>query len=210
MPAAPRQALPASAVHASRTAERNGCGIEGAGEGATRFEVWPHRALDASQSRLVVMLVAAVMLPIAALPAVFGLWPVSVIVIGSFLAFTAFFLHNGKPQALAEMVEISADRVVVTHCAAGGASETFDPYWARVDLRSDHYVENRLTLRQSGKAVEIGRCLAPEERATLADALTTALAVHRSGAAVVGGACRFGEASAGTRAVSGSSVGVNR
>lgn len=147
-------------------------------DGATHFELWPHRATGPAGLRLVVGSTGAVMLTIAAVPAFYGLWPVSLIVVAAYVFFVTAFLHNRRAGCYGEIIDITPHAIVVqAQCRRGGpiSRTSFDPHWVRVCLATDYYVENRLTLRQSGRAMEIGRFLAPEERVALARALDDSL-----------------------------------
>lgn len=150
--------------------------------GLAHFVVWPHRALGREGLHKTVTFVAVAMLPVGLVPAIHGLWPVTVMVVLSFAVFAIAFLRNGRPCETAELIDVLPGRLLVRARGRQGDQRllaTFDPYWARVEVKSDHYVENRLLLRQSGRSLEVGRCLSPEERIALARALKDTLARAR-------------------------------
>lgn len=172
-----------------RTEETPGRGDDlAAGAPVARFEIWPHRSLDARGTRLV-LAIAALVVAVAfarnphpsALPLIVG--PLLAV---AALAF-AFRCNNRAAARSGETVEIGPDVVRVTRRTGKGRQPPveFSTGWVRIALAQDRNVVNRITLRQSDRSASIGEFLSPEERAALAQELQAALtaARHRMSAA---------------------------
>jgi len=153
-----------------------------AGPPVARFEIWPHRSLDARGTRLVLAIATLVVVAAFArnpnphaLPLIIG----PLLAVGA-LAF-AFRCNNRAAARSGETVEIWPDVVrVIRRTAKGRQSPVeFATGWVRVALAQDRDVANRIVLRQSGRTYSVGECLSPDERATLAKALQEALAKAR-------------------------------
>ena len=145
------------------------------GEPVVRFVIWPHRALGPRRTVQVAAMIGVLMLAIAAVPLSFGLWPVAIVVTLSYLAFAAAFCAHALAPKGGQTIEITASGLRVLDHRDRAGSRAFDPYWTRVELGTDYYVENRLRLCQSGRSIEVGRCLSPQERADLANAIRSSL-----------------------------------
>lgn len=152
------------------------------GDAVARFEIWPHRSLDARATRIVVILaVALVVVAFIRSPSPYVL----PLIIGPLLAVAAlafaFRCNNRSAARTGELVEIGRDVVRITRRSGGGvkAPVEFATGWVRLSITQDRDVANRITLRQSGRSCSIGECLSPDERADLARALENALAEAR-------------------------------
>ncbi|MDD9990519.1 MAG: DUF2244 domain-containing protein [Rhodospirillales bacterium] len=106
-----------------------------------------------------------------------GAWPV----LGFFgldiaLLYIAFRLSY-RSGRLRETIRVSADEVVVRRIAPNGRTMEwrFNPYWLRVALDDPVEHHSQITLTTHGRSLVIGPFLAPEERATLVQALRDAL-----------------------------------
>ena len=87
--------------------------------------------------------------------------------------------HSADQARLREELTLSRNRLHLTRHQPRGQTLTWEanPYWVRLTLRDKGGpVENYLTLSGSGREVELGAFLSPEERAQLHDDLSRALA----------------------------------
>lgn len=110
-----------------------------------------------------------------------GAWPV----LGFFgldvlLIYFAFKLNYYAGRAY-ETVSITGNTLTVTKVMASGRTRqfTFNPYWARVDLRSQPGRASVLRLTSHGRSLIVGAFLSEDERVEFASALREALASHK-------------------------------
>ena len=106
-----------------------------------------------------------------------GAWPVA----GFFgldlaLLYLAFRVSYKRAKAR-EILEFRPDEVTLTRRSPQGVTYTdrFQPYWLRAVLEEAPAQGKILTLRSHGRAVEIGRFLAPGEKESLAEKLNEEL-----------------------------------
>ena len=150
------------------------------------FAIWPHRSLDRRGTLVLlgfVALAGTVMFLRSPARAVLPL------ALGPLLAVGALGLAlwcNNRAARKGEMIEIGPDVVKVTRIGAAGpvGSMQFATGWVRIAVSNDRRVASRLTLTESGRACSVGECLSPEERKSLAVALTRSLAAARRAGAV--------------------------
>lgn len=112
-----------------------------------------------------------------------GAWPV----FGFFgldvaLIWLAFHL-NYRSGRRYETIEIFERELVVTHVEPSGRTwrRTFNPYWARVAVKTWPNGSTDLRLASHGELLSFGRFLTDDERRDFADALDLALAKARAG-----------------------------
>ena len=100
--------------------------------------------------------------------------PLFALLHAGFIAFALRLAWRGGDRC--EVVAVTRDRIEVRR--GDGAASLFraHPYWVRIRLEASQG-EPRLTLRASGRVVEIGSFLAPTERSRLADTLRELLVV---------------------------------
>ena len=143
-----------------------------------RLTLWPHQSLTPRGFTWFIGLTAAMLsFPILA-------------VLGSPVAWVlmAFFLialggiwqaikTNQFQRSIHEALTLEPAAVRLAHVPAKGPPLEWEanPHWVTVHLREDGPVEKYLTLRGSGREVEIGRFLTPEEREALYGELSVAL-----------------------------------
>lgn len=145
------------------------------------FELWPHRSLSRSGVMLVIGAIAAGQILVIARTATPAIWPLLIPALGTVAILIAAFTANNRAAMVRETIEISGGRLKITRSARGKEPVTveFDPGWARLQLASDYYVEDRLTVSQSGRSMSLGEFLTPEERRALRDALAEALSAQK-------------------------------
>lgn len=147
-----------------------------------RYVLWPHRSLTA-RSAFVLMTILAVGLaaPVVVISGV-GAWPLVITAVATFAGVIFALRRNNKAAEFHEVIEVSPQVVQIDRI--GPASDhrhiEFSPHWVQVVVETDHYLENRLTLRESGRRYSVGEFLAPEERQSLAEMLSEGLRSLRS------------------------------
>ena len=110
-----------------------------------------------------------------------GAWPVfGFLGLDALLIYFAFRL-NYRDGRLRETVEIIDGEMRITRTHPSGREEewTFEPSWARVDLRGDVETGNALSVVSHGRHLELARFLSHSERAEFADVLSDALARYK-------------------------------
>jgi len=143
------------------------------------MELWPHNALPARGMAAFVLstftLILIPALPLLGSPVLWGLLP--------FLMATVWAIYfalqsNWKQRQIREELTLNADLASLTRIDPKGAVQSWDcnRYWTQVTKYDDegpipHYV----TLKGSGREVEIGAFLSEEERISLYDDLQRAL-----------------------------------
>ncbi len=145
-------------------------------------ELRPNRSLSPRGFRILMLAVCIVSLVVGLGFFIQGAWPVlgflGLDVAAIYLAFRISYRAGG----LRETVKLSKDELSIhrIHPGGGRRSWSFQPYWARVRLVVDEVEDvgshGAVVVASHGRAVHLGTFLAPEERRSFADALTSALA----------------------------------
>jgi uncharacterized membrane protein len=115
-----------------------------------------------------------------------GAWPVPGFVGLDVLAVFLAFRLNYRSGRAAEEITVSRARLTVRQISARGAARVSDlnPYWARLVVhRQPPFGITGMAITSHGHTLPIGGFLGPDERETLATALSAALAEARAGAA---------------------------
>ena len=102
---------------------------------------------------------------------VFGFFGLDIVLL--YLAFRLSY-RSGR---LRETIRVTADEVVVRRILPNGRETEwrFNPYWLRVALDDPVEHESQITFTSHGRSLIVGCFLAPEERASLVNALRAAL-----------------------------------
>ena len=137
----------------------------------------PNRSLGRSGFLAVMACVVVVSVGLGTYFLLQGAWPV----FGFFgldiaLLYLAFRLSY-RSGRLRETIRVTADEVVVRRIAPNGRTTEwrFNPYWLRIALDDPVEHHSQIILTSHGRSIVIGPFLAPEERASLAQALRDAL-----------------------------------
>ncbi len=147
-----------------------------------RIVIWPNRSLGHRGRRIVLGVAAAGLFGLAAWvaapAALFVLVPATL----AFASLWAAFRLNTRRGLRCEIIDIGADsiQIMTSYLGQHQLIDRFNPHWVQIELGDHERIENRLILRQSGRAVSIGECLSPPERKELAEALRTRIAQARS------------------------------
>lgn len=144
----------------------------------------PNRPLGPRALAAVLCLVGGINFAAGAVFAVHGAWPV-VPFLGLDVGLLAWAFHASRRAArVRERVTLTRDRLVIARVLpeGGETAHTLNPYWVRVEVEAPRRGAGALALWSHGKALRIGRFLAPGDRQSLAQALAAALAGLRSAA----------------------------
>ncbi len=152
----------------------------GGGPPAAELHLWPHRSL-ANRGFVLFFalsagLVAVPLLAVLGTPALWGLLPFVVIV---FAAIWYALRRSTRDGRILEELRIWSDAMELVRREPGGGIREWqaNPYWVRLRLHgADGPVEDYLVLEGSGRDVELGAFLTPQERRALHDDLRRMLA----------------------------------
>ncbi|WP_233252452.1 DUF2244 domain-containing protein [Maritimibacter sp. 55A14] len=123
------------------------------------------------------------MIPLIPLLGTMALWAMLPFLLGAIALLWYFIRRNTADGALTERLVLSDRLIRVTrHNPRGPAQEwQANPYWTSLTLHATGGpVENYITLKGSGREIELGAFLSPEERAALHAELEEALARARA------------------------------
>ncbi|WP_170317691.1 DUF2244 domain-containing protein [Paroceanicella profunda] len=141
--------------------------------------LWPHRSLSQRGFRLLILLTSLVyLIPLAAFVGTSALW-VMLPFAGLHVALLwAFMRRNYRDARITEELKLWPDLLTVERRDPGGQVRHWhaNPYWVRIDIAPEGRLENYLTLSGSGRRIELGAFLSAEERKSLHDELTRAIA----------------------------------
>ena len=162
--------------------DASGAWSDGPGAGAEvtdRIVVWPQRSLSRNGRLMLLGVVAGAFTCFAGWALLVGAWPITLYTAIALAGFAFALSSNTRAARKAEIIELCPNLVRVRDVAPGRAETVraeFDPYWLRVIDCPDPVAENRLLLRQSGRAVAIGQFLTADERRELARELRARIA----------------------------------
>ena len=144
-----------------------------------RVTLWPHRSLSRKGFRGVMALTAGgLALPLIALAPTglsFALAPYCIAALALLWLTLKLSYRTGR---LTEELRLWHDAIAVERREPWGRIRRWaaNPYWVDVDLADTKEIERYLTLRGSGRRIELGAFLTPEERVELAEELRTRIA----------------------------------
>lgn len=144
-----------------------------------RVTLWPHRSLDPRAFRwLMLGLTVAFCVPLFAFVGTRGLWVVGLFILADLALTYWLFQLTYRAGRVRETLELWPSKIRVARREPNGAEKVWEanPYWVRVTLRPTRRVEDYLILSASGRDIELGAFLTPEERRTLAEELRRQLA----------------------------------
>lgn len=147
---------------------------------SAELQLWPNRSLPRGGFVLIIAATAALFLvPLLALlgsPELWGVLPFAVLTGGGlWFAFRSSY-RSGK---LIERLRLWPDRIEINRREPNGHQRDWvaNPHWVRLSLHPEGGpVEQYLTLTGSGREVELGAFLSPEERQALKDQIERAIA----------------------------------
>ncbi|MFC7703948.1 DUF2244 domain-containing protein [Plastorhodobacter daqingensis] len=149
------------------------------GAPAYQLHLWPHRSLPPRGFVAFIGITAGLfLLPLIALlgtPVLWGILPFLLLVLSALWMSLRRSYRDGQ---LIEVLSVWPDRIELVRHNPGGRRQEWsaNPHWTSLHLsEGDGPVPKYLTLRGSGREVELGAFLSPEERAALHDDLQRAL-----------------------------------
>ena len=139
------------------------------------LRLWPNRSLPLSGFAGIMGFTGAMFLiplaPVIGTPVFWGLLP---FLLAAMTALYLFLQRNYRDGELLEELTIWSDRIaLVRHNPRTPRQEwETNPYWLRLAIHGDKGpVKNYITMSGSGREVELGAFLSPEERETVYDDL---------------------------------------
>ncbi|MBN9444097.1 DUF2244 domain-containing protein [Bosea sp. (in: a-proteobacteria)] len=146
--------------------------------------ITPHRSLGQQGFRIVMTLVCLASV-VSSIPfVVLGAWPVAgffgIDVLALFIAFHVNFRH----ARAFERIVVTPLEILLRKVSHHGREKVWrsNPAWTRLERQTDEdYGLLGLILVSRGRSVAVAAALSPQERASFADALGTALASARRG-----------------------------
>ena len=144
-----------------------------------RVVLRPNRSLPRKGLAWLLLLVWGLLLvPVIPLVGTVALWVMLPFLLGALWALWYSIERNYRDGELYEELTLWSGLVRVEHHAPGqdGLEWEANPYWVRLKLyESSARLENYVTLKGSGREIELGAFLSPEERKELHERLSGAL-----------------------------------
>ncbi|MBW7922324.1 MAG: DUF2244 domain-containing protein [Rubellimicrobium sp.] len=139
---------------------------------AAHLMLWPHQSLGPQGFVTFFAVTASLLaLPVLALVGSAALWGILPFVVAAFWGTWAAVRLNGRRAArLHEDLTLAPERLTLAHVPARGPAQTWEanPHWVRLTLHEKGGpVPDYLTLRASGREVELGAFLSEDERRAL-------------------------------------------
>ncbi len=142
------------------------------------LKIWPHRSLSPAGFRwLMIATTLGVAIPLFALFGTSAFWVVGAFILADLLLLYGLMKLSYRDAKVLETVELWPDRLRITRTEPSGELKVFEanPHWVRVELHSTRAVEGYLVVSASGRDVELGAFLTPQERRELAATLRQGL-----------------------------------
>ena len=137
----------------------------------THLTLWPHRSLPASGFVAFIGVTAALLaFPLLTQLGTPALWMLLPFLLAAIAAIWFALMKSSRDREMLEELTLTADIMTLTHRKGRSAPQTWEgnPYWARpVIYPTGGPVPNYLTLKGSGREVEMGRFLTEDERLAL-------------------------------------------
>ena len=152
--------------------------------GTTQLRVWPHRSLP--RRGFVWFIAVTALLAVLPLLAVLGsaiLWALLPFMLGAIAAIWWAIERSYRSGTSFEHLTLTPDRISLIRHDPGRADREWhaNPYWIRATIRPGP-VESYLVLQgdhESGREIELGAFLTPEERESLSAEINRALGAIR-------------------------------
>ena len=149
----------------------------------TRLTLWPHRSLPARGFALFIGVTAALLaVPLVSQLGSSTLWVLLPFLLAALAAIWFALRKNHRDREILEQLTLSPDTLTLTHRQGRAAPLEWagNPYWTRpVIYPTGGKVPQYLTLKGSGREVELGAFLTEDERLALKAQLDLALAALR-------------------------------
>lgn len=141
------------------------------------LKLYPQRSLKPEHfSKLLLILIAICTLASIRF-VIAGAWPVVLFLGLDVLALWFAFFLSYRRGRIFETVQLSDTDLIIGKSDASGrfSSMRFEPYWAKVSIRTVGGDANILTISHHDKCVELGSFLVPHERREVANAIRDAV-----------------------------------
>lgn len=140
----------------------------------------PHRSMSRRGfAWLLLILWLFLLVPLIPLIGSLAMWVMLAFLLAALGALWYFIEINYHDGTLSEILRIWPDNITLVRSNPRAAVQNWqaNPYWARIQLRRPKGgpVDNYVTLKSSGREVELGAFLTPDERADLCKALNDKL-----------------------------------
>lgn len=140
--------------------------------------LWPHRSLDPRNLRWI-MIAATIALAVPLFPVLGSkaLYVLGFFAIADLALLYAMMRLTYRSGRVRETVRLWPDRLRIERFEPNGARKSWEanPHWVRIELLETKQIKDYLVLSASGREVELGAFLTPEERRSLADRLRQGL-----------------------------------
>jgi len=149
-----------------------------------RMRLFPNRSLDSNGTKVVFGIIAfGFLLPI--IPFIGSPIGTTLTIFSgmTFYLFLTLLQKNFQQGNTFEEILISREKIIIVHQEKNKEQKTWEgnPYWTRVNVDTHNpKLKNYLTLTGSGKHIEVGAFLSPDERIELRDKIQNALAKANS------------------------------
>lgn len=143
-----------------------------------RYTLWPHRSLSGRGFRFVIALSSFLaLLPLYSVIGTAAFWICGAFVLidlGLLFGLISLTYRSGRVR---ETVELWRDRLKVERIEPNGRRQSWEanPHWVKVTLHDTRRIPSYLVLSSSGRNIELGAFLTPEERRSLAAELKRAI-----------------------------------
>ena len=145
----------------------------------THLTLWPHRSLPARGFVAFIAVTAALLaLPLLTQLGTPALWMLLPFLLTAVAAIWFALMKSRRDREMLEELTLTPDTMTLTHRKGRSAPQTWEgnPYWTRpVIYPTGGPVPNYLTLKGSGREVELGAFLTEQERLALKAELERAL-----------------------------------
>ena len=149
----------------------------------THLTLWPHRSLPARDFALFIAVTAALLaVPLLALLGSPTLWALLPFMLAALAAIWFALRKNDRDREIVEDLTLTAETLTLTHRKGRAAPLEWqgNPYWTRPTIYpAGAKVPQYLTLKGSGREVELGAFLTEDERLALKADLDRALSALR-------------------------------
>jgi uncharacterized membrane protein len=148
-----------------------------------QVSLWPHRSMSRRGFRIVMSgsgaMLAVPMIPLIGTKVALALAP---FLVGAWLLLWLLIRRNYRDGRLQETLRLWPDLIWVERREPKGLVRNWsaNPYWVELEIHPNARPENYVTLRGSGRTIELGAFLSPEEREVLYTELDEALALART------------------------------
>ena len=149
-----------------------------------RIRLFPNRSLDMNGTKVVFVIIACgFLLPI--IPFIGSPIGTTLTIFSglTFYLFLTLLQKNFQQGHTFEEILISKNKIIVVHQEKNREQKAWEgnPYWTKVNIDTHNpKLKNYLTLAGSGKHIELGAFLSPDERIELRDKIQNALAKANS------------------------------